>query len=52
MAKAKRKAVRNFITGKVDHYTHTKTVGVRNPITGNIVRRVSKRSKKKSFFDF
>jgi hypothetical protein len=44
MAKPKRRAVRNFITGKVDHYTHTKTVGIRNPITGEIVRREKKKS--------
>jgi hypothetical protein len=47
MAKKKRKAVRNPITGKVDHYTNTKTMGIRHPVTGKIVKRIKK--KKASF---
>jgi len=47
--KAKRRAVRDFITGKIDHYTGTKTIGIREPITGRIVKRVPKK-RKKSFF--
>jgi len=49
MAKAKRKAVYSLLTGKVDHYTNTKTEGVRSLITGKIVKRVKK---KKGPFDF
>ena len=37
--KTKRRAVRNPINGKVDHYTHTKTRVVRNPITGKAAGR-------------
>lgn len=44
---SKRKAVRNFITGKVDHYTGTKTVGLRNFATGKIEKRISKKKASK-----
>ena len=50
MAKTRRKAVRNIITGKVDHYTHTKTIGIRNPITGRIEKRIKKKRKSNRFF--
>ena len=42
MPKKKKKAVRNPITGKIDHYTNTKTVGLRDPISGKIVKRIPK----------
>ncbi|MFO7872117.1 MAG: hypothetical protein R6U26_00570 [Candidatus Undinarchaeales archaeon] len=45
--KTKRKAVRNPITGKVDHYTNTKSVGLRDPFDGKIKKRVSKKKAKK-----
>lgn len=45
--KTKRRAVRNLITGKVMYYTGTKTVGLRNPLTGKIERRISKREAEK-----
>ena len=45
----KRKAVRNFVTGKVDHYTHTKTVGIRHPVTGEIIERVPKKRNRSIF---
>ena len=41
--KTKRKAVRNQISGKIDHYTNTKTVGLRHPLTGKIKKRISKK---------
>ena len=44
--KTKRKAVRD-IMGRVDHYTNTKTVGIRDIVTGKIVKR---KKKKKSLF--
>lgn len=40
--KIKRKAVRNPITGEIEYYTNTKTVGLRDPFTGKIVKRISK----------
>ena len=40
----KKKAVRNFITGKVDHYTGAKTVGIRHIATGKIIKRMKKKS--------
>ena len=43
MPKIKRKAVRNIFTGKVDHFTGSKTVGIRNPITGKIEKREKKK---------
>lgn len=40
----KKKAVRNFITGRVDHFTGSKTIGIRDPITGKIIKRAKKKS--------
>ena len=39
--KTKRRAVRDIL-GRVDHYTNTKTVGLRDPVTGKIVKRIPK----------
>jgi len=38
----KRKAVRDGLLGRISHYTNTKSVGLRDPITGQIAKRVSK----------
>ena len=43
--KTKRRAVRNLI-GQVDHYTNTKTVGLRD-LTGRIVKRIPTKKAKK-----
>ncbi|MCD6371323.1 MAG: hypothetical protein J7L39_01230 [Candidatus Aenigmarchaeota archaeon] len=45
--KTKRRAVRDPLTGRIDHYTNTKTVGLRDPFTGRIVKRISKEKAKK-----
>jgi len=45
--KKKRKAVRNFLTGEISHYTNTKTVGLRDPFSGRIEKRVSKKDAEK-----
>ena len=41
-----KKAIRDSLTGKVDHYTNTKSVGLRNPFTGQIEKRISKEKAK------
>ncbi|MFH1364694.1 MAG: hypothetical protein ABIH52_03470 [Candidatus Aenigmatarchaeota archaeon] len=45
--KTQRKAVRDPVTGRISHYTSTKTVGLRSPITGRIEKRISKKKAKK-----
>ena len=45
--KTKRKAVRNIITGEIEFYTNTKTVGLRDPFTGEIRKRITKEKAKK-----
>jgi hypothetical protein len=47
MAKTKRRAVKNPITGKVEFYQGSKTMGIRDPISGEIIKRVKK---EKSWF--
>jgi len=48
MPKKKKKAVRNPITGEIDHYT--KTVGLRDPISGKIEKKDTKRESGKKRF--
>lgn len=45
--KTTKRAVRNPITGQVDYYTNTKTVGLRNVITGRIEKRISRKDAEK-----
>ena len=45
MLKKKKKAVENPIMGKIDRYANT-TVGLRDPISGKIVKRIPKEKAK------
>ena len=50
MARTRRRAVKNPITGKVEFYQGSKTIGLRNPISGKIVKRVKKKKDGFSLF--
>jgi len=45
LLKKKKKAVRNPMMGKIDRYANT-TVGLRDPISGKIVKRIPKEKAK------
>ena len=50
MAKTKRRAVKNAITGKVEFYQGSETIGLRDPFSGKIVKRVKKKKDGFSIF--